>query len=240
SVSRQHAKIQHRIDESGDYYEVVDLGSVNGIRVNNLSVESARLRDGDRIQLGDVVFKFTVQDDVETQFHREVHRRIHYDQLTGLLTLTSFYQHLEAEMRQSTEDAVFTLAMTDLDGLKRVNDTYGHLAGAMVVEQMGVMIRGVLRPEDRGGLYGGDETILLFPRTHLAEAREVAERLRATIESRVFEHRGAQFGVTISQGLAEWPRDGDSLQEIVAAADKALYAAKDAGRNCVRYSGEPT
>jgi diguanylate cyclase (GGDEF)-like protein len=167
-----------------------------------------------------------------------VHRRIHYDQLTGLLTLTSFYQQLDAEMSQSTTDrAVFTLAMTDLDGLKKVNDTHGHLAGAMAVQEMGAMIRSVLRPDDRGGLYGGDETILLFSKTPIEEATQLAEHIRTTIQARVFEHQGKNFGVTISQGLAEWPRHGKTAQEIVAAADGALYAAKAAGRNCVRCVG---
>jgi pSer/pThr/pTyr-binding forkhead associated (FHA) protein len=69
SVSRQHAKIVRHLSESEDYYEVLDLGSVNGIRVNNQPVQSAQLQDGDKIQLGDVVFKFSLSDAMESQFH---------------------------------------------------------------------------------------------------------------------------------------------------------------------------
>lgn len=238
SVSRVHARIVRRISEEGEAFEVEDLGSTNGTFVNNKQVSSARLKDGDKIRLGAVLFKFTLQDSVDSHFHDEVHRRIHFDQLTGLLKLGSFRQHLAAEIRRLREDEIFTLAMTDLDGLKRVNDTMGHLAGAMTVEQMGAMIRKVLRPQDRAGLYGGDETIIMFPGTPIEEARKVAETLRATIEARVFEFGEKTYRVTISQGLAEWPRDGASVEQLIAAADGALYAAKEAGRNCVRLAGE--
>jgi diguanylate cyclase (GGDEF)-like protein len=141
---------------------------------------------------------------------------------------------LEAEIRKNRVGGRLTVAMTDLDGLKRVNDSHGHLAGRMVVREMGVMIRQTLRPQDRAGLYGGDETIIFYPDTGIPEAGAIAGRLRATIEARIFDHQGATFRVTISQGLAEWPRHGKTVEEIVAAADKALYQAKADGRNCIR------
>ena len=83
---------------------------------------------------------------------------------------------------------------------------------------------------------GGDEAIVLYPATTLDGAEKVAERLRGTVEDRVFEHSGKSFGVTISQGLAEWPRHGDKSEALIAAADGALYAAKADGRNCTRIA----
>jgi diguanylate cyclase (GGDEF)-like protein len=238
SVSRRHARIVRCMEGNEVYFEIADLASRNGTRVNNVPSERARLTNGDKVQLGDVLFKFVQEDPVDSLFYQEVHRRIYYDQLTGLLTLEAFRRHLDMAVHESREDRPFTVAMTDLDGLKRVNDTYGHLAGRMVVREMGAMIRQVLRAQDRGGLYGGDETVILFPATPLDEARAIAERLRVTVEERVFDYDGNTFKVTISQGLAEWPRDGRAAEEMIAAADRALYAAKATGRNCVKAAGE--
>ncbi|MBI5093819.1 MAG: GGDEF domain-containing protein [Candidatus Hydrogenedentes bacterium] len=238
SISRQHAKIVRVTSDDNNYYEIVDLGSMNGTRVNNNSVESIRLENGDRIQMGDVLLRFVLRDSVDERYHQEVHRLIHYDQLTGLLKLTAFKQQLEADIQKADSSTKFVLAMTDLDGLKKVNDTYGHAAGAMVVREMGQMIRDILRPDDRGGLFGGDETMLYFPNTAMDEAKAITERLRTTIEGRIFEMQGHRFQVSISQGLAEWPLHGNSMESILAAADGALYAAKAAGRNCIRVAGE--
>ena len=93
-----------------------------------------------------------------------------------------------------------------------------------------------MRPQDRAGLYGGDEAIMLYPNTPLAEAQVFAENLRLRIAALQFEHEGVPYSVTISQGLAEWPSHGQTIEQIIAAADGALYAAKGAGRNCVRLA----
>lgn len=236
SISRSHAKICRVREGEGEFYEIADMGSRNGTQVNSVRISRARLRNGDKVQLGDVVLKFVVQDAVDAEFYKEIHRRIHYDQLTGLMTMDAFRRQLEAEMDRS--DTIFSLAMTDLDGLKRVNDTHGHLAGRMVVREMGATLRRLLRETDCPALYGGDETVILYTGTPLGQAKDVAETIRKAIEARVFEFRGKTFGVTISQGLAEWPRDGHSPEELIAAADGALYAAKAAGRNCIRIHGE--
>lgn len=236
SVSREHAKIVRVEEKDGHHFLITDLDSSNGTRVNNLPVTSTRLRDGDKVLMGDVLFKFVLGDEEDSKFYHNVHRLIHYDQLTGLMTMEAFRRQLDTEIQRSLPGGRFCLAMTDLDGLKRVNDTYGHLAGRMVVREMGAMIRQALRPNDIAALYGGDETIILFPDTSLEAAKEVAERLREAIEARVFEHDGNTFRVTISQGLAEWPVHGRTMEQIVAVADQALYTAKAAGRNCVRVA----
>lgn len=239
SVSRQHALIEHISDGNEDYYTVTDLKSMNGTLVNNVPVSAARLNEGDKIQLGDVVFKFGIHDPVESQFHDEVHRRIHYHHLTGLLTLDSFKVQMDEIVSQvAGTERVFTLAMTDLDGLKKINDTYGHVVGSLVISEMGAIIRGTLRSKDRGGMWGGDETILLFPDTPLEAARAMSETLRQNMAAREFEYEGKLFGVSISQGLAEFPRHGATREEIISAADEALYAAKNGGRNCIRIAGE--
>jgi len=238
SVSREHAKIACVQEGGASHFAITDLGSSNGTRVNGALVESTRLDHGDKIQMGDILFKFVLRDEADARFYQDVHRLIHYDQLTGLLTMDAFRRQLMAEMRKSGVEGHLTIAMTDLDGLKRVNDTYGHLAGRMVVREMGVMMRHALRDQDLAALYGGDEAVILFPGTGLEQAREIAEALRRTIAERIFEHHGQTFQVTISQGLSEWPRHGRNVEELIAAADAALYAAKASGRNCVRCAAD--
>lgn len=233
SVSRRHSRIDLCEDAGQPCFVIRDLGSSNGTFVNGTRVERHALRDGDKVRLGDVLFKFTIQDEIDAQFHQRVHQLIHYDQLTGLLTMEAFRARLDTALRHRARSQPMVLAMTDLDGLKRVNDTHGHLAGRMVVREMGLMIRQSLRPQDLAGLYGGDEAILLFPDADLAAAAVVAGRLRETVARRVFDHNGHSFGVTISQGIAEWPLHGDSVEALIAAADAALYDAKAQGRNRV-------
>ncbi|MFA6245081.1 MAG: diguanylate cyclase [Candidatus Hydrogenedentales bacterium] len=238
SVSRQHARISFAAAEEESYFYLADLKSMNGTSVNNEEIKEARLQSGDKIQIGDVVVKFLIQDPMDAKFHEEVHRRIHYNQLTGLLTLESFKPQLAEEIAKAKPGTRFTVAMTDLDGLKKVNDTYGHPMGSLVIQEMGRTIRELLRTRDRSGLYGGDEAIFLYPDTLLDEAVEIAERLREGIASMPLSFEDKPFGVTISQGLAEWPTHGQTMEQIIAAADGALYAAKGAGRNCVRVAGE--
>jgi diguanylate cyclase (GGDEF)-like protein len=232
TISRRHARVVHARIDDRDHYEISDLGSSNGLFVNGHRVDVAQLVDGDRLKIGDVILKFVVRDELEGEFFKQVHRRIHYDQLTGLLKFDSFLHALHAEIAR--DRGGFTLAMTDMDGLKRVNDTYGHLAGRAVVREMGVMFREVLRPEDVAGLYGGDEAVILYPCTPLSAAREVADTLRQTVAARRIRSGDHVCSVTISQGLAEWPRHGRTDEELIAAADRALYRAKADGRDCVR------
>ena len=232
-ISRRHARVLHLRIGANDFYEVADLGSSNGTFVNHSSVQHSGLVDGDTLQIGPVLFKFVVSDETEGAFYRDVHRLIHYDQLTELLTMDSFLRRVRPELLRTT---VLTLAMTDLDGLKRVNDTFGHLAGRMVVREMGVMFRSVLRTCDVAGLYGGDEAVIAFPETALGDAELLAEQLRTTVAEHRFEHDGNEFSVTISQGLAQCPEHGRTAEKLISAADRALYAAKAAGRNCVRMA----
>jgi diguanylate cyclase (GGDEF)-like protein len=238
SVSRQHARILHSSVGDVDVFEIEDMGSTNGIAVNGAEVKSTPLQNNDKIELGDVVLKFVLQDAHEAQYHREVRRRIEYNELTGLLTLEAFKRQVGELIHNATPANPLTLAMTDLDGLKGVNDVHGHLMGSKVIKTMGEAIRDGLRPNDLAGIYGGDEAIIVFPSTRLDEAVDRAQALRERIASLRWESDGDPVQVTISQGLAEWPAHGEKLEALIAAADGALYAAKAAGRNCVRVCGD--
>jgi diguanylate cyclase (GGDEF)-like protein len=227
-VSRRHARLA--VGEAGEL-AVEDLGSANGVWVNERRVSRALLVTGDRIRIGRAVFLVTRDDAVEARFFHRVHRRVHRDELTGLERGDAILAAIESEINRGHGPLV--VGMTDLDGLREVNARHGHRAGRAVVAAMGTALRQALAPSTRAGLYGGDEVILLFPRTGLADAVDAAERIRSAIESMRVEHGTEQLGVTISIGLAEWPGHGSATPDLVAAADRALYLAKSGGRNRV-------
>lgn len=238
SISRRHCRVERISGDDGDRFRVADLGSTNGTFLNSVRVDQSDLHNGDRIQLGDVVLKFMIQDVADAQLFQEIHRRIHHDPSTGLLTIEAFRRQLESEIRTNARDGRFVLSMTDMDGLKGVNDSMGHLAGSYVIETMGQLIRDTVGVHNLAGLYGGDEAIILYRGANMATAKAMAETLRERVESFKWKFRDNSFRVTISQGLAEWPQNGLSMDDIISAADRALYKAKTDGRNCVRISGE--
>jgi len=123
------------------------------------------------------------------------------------------------------------IAMMDIDHFKRVNDSFGHAAGDAVLLQVGRLVRGNLRPSDFAARVGGEEFALIFPQTSLPGAISAAERLREAIAGAAFDYEGRPLPqVTVSLGLVELERSADS-QKLLAQADVALYAAKQAGRN---------
>lgn len=233
SVSREHACLDAVDEPGGRVVYISDLGSSNGTQVNGTPIVRTRLRANDKVRMGEVMFRFIENDGDERRYHEEVHRRIHMHELTGLMTRESFQERLATLFHESQEGAVHCLAMTDLDGLKPINDTCGHEAGSKVIGEMGDMIRRNLRSVDFGGVYGGDECMLCFPLTMPGEALKTLECLRTAIEQHRFVHGDKLFRVTMSIGLATWPADGASLDDLIKAADDALYEAKRRGRNLV-------
>ena len=129
--------------------------------------------------------------------------------------------------------------MTDIDFFKKVNDTYGHAVGDLVLKSIAKIIRGQLREYDIAGRYGGEEFSILLPFTKINEAQMVAERLRKTIEDKVIDiskvnpdSETKEIQVTLSLGIYEMQAD-DNEEELLKKADKALYQAKNTGRNKV-------
>jgi diguanylate cyclase (GGDEF)-like protein len=128
------------------------------------------------------------------------------------------------------------LAMLDIDRFKLVNDTYGHQAGDRVLEQIGRIMQRQMRPSDLIARYGGEEFAVLLPETSLPEAAAALERLRLAIgQCQTAIAQRATIRVSVSIGVAQW-RERWSLDELVQAADGALYAAKQAGRNRIELA----
>ncbi len=158
--------------------------------------------------------------------------------------LTGFYNRhqLEERIKQETSKAKrqntpLCVIMTDIDFFKRVNDTYGHAAGDLVLQTVSKTIRSKLREYDIAGRYGGEEFALLLPNTRTEEAIMVAERLRKAVENKKVdfskinsEKTNATINVTISSGIYEFKKS-DTSDDLLKKADKALYEAKESGRN---------
>ena len=160
------------------------------------------------------------------------------DALTGLHNRGWLDDMFEREIRRSERDGLeASLLMIDVDHFKNINDELGHLAGDRVLVSVGESIRKPLRPNDLVARYGGEEFSVLLPETALQNAVAIAERLRARIGEIDPGKTGEQQlpPVSVSIGIAEF-RSGDSLEDLIAAADAAMYAAKHAGRNCVRVA----
>jgi|CXWL01.1.fsa_nt_gi diguanylate cyclase (GGDEF)-like protein len=233
-VSRAHAVIAALPLGDEILYRLSDLGSTNHVFVNGSRVEQHLLRDGDKIQLGEVLLKFELHDAIDAKFHAEIRNRILYDDLTGLLTYESFKTALAWELERGIVTAKgCAVVMMDLDDFKKLNDSFGHLAGSAVLREVGAVIRSRLRHFDVAARYGGEEFIAYLPDTSSAEGWTAAERLRVLIAEHAFEHGGRRLPLTISMGVSHVPEDGRDLEALVARADERLYEAKRAGKDRV-------
>lgn len=137
------------------------------------------------------------------------------------------------------EGRVYSVLVADIDHFKRINDTYGHAIGDIVIRQVAAVVAESVRPSDRVARYGGEEFVAVLRDITLARAAEVAERVRASVEEAGLVHDGKPLPVTVSIGVAVvTPVDRD-VQDVIERADLALYAAKAGGRNRVSVSAAP-
>jgi diguanylate cyclase (GGDEF)-like protein len=154
------------------------------------------------------------------------------DGLTGIYNRRYFEMQIATEIeRASRYDGRLAIIMIDIDHFKRLNDEFGHLLGDEVLRQVSGVFGQQLRKVDVVCRYGGEEFAILVPQTSGGNAMEVAEKLRRMVET--YRFPGVPVKVSISAGVAEFPTNGRSRDELVAAADAALYASKESGRNRV-------
>jgi diguanylate cyclase (GGDEF)-like protein len=170
--------------------------------------------------------------------HEEIRMLALTDGLTGLYNHRHFQERLSEEFKKAERfSEPLSLILTDIDHFKKVNDTYGHPAGDMVLKGFSGIIRETVREIDIPARYGGEEFAIMALKADADEARKIAERIRKRVEAHRFEADGVSIGVTVSLGIASYPRDASSREELIERADQALYKAKESGRNrTVLYS----
>jgi len=158
------------------------------------------------------------------------------DPLTGLPNRAAWTEQVEREILDWQENGGhLAMAILDLDHFKRINDSYGHLAGDKVLKIVADQLRKRLRARDFIARFGGEEFVLLLPQTSPAAGAQVAEVLRAAIEACPFHFKGERVVITASIGLSTF-RSGERGDQVLKRADAALYRAKDLGRNRVEQS----
>ncbi len=210
----------------------------------HIGVMVCATRQPEQFQLNDIQALESVADILATavqnmRYVERVKQLAYLDGLTGVFNRRYFETQLVGEVTRATRyGKIGSMLMIDLDHFKAVNDEFGHLLGDEVLRQISTTFWKHLRKVDVVCRYGGEEFAIILPETSAESALGVAEKLRRATSR--LEVPGVPRPVTISVGVSEYPANGSSRDEVVAAADAALYAAKTAGRNCVRCAAQGT
>ncbi len=239
SVSRQHLRIEER---AGQHY-AIDLESANGTFVNGEPLHApVLLQDGDKIGLGRmIILRYTYQDEYDEAFQRQLYNAALRDGLTRAYNKRYLLERIKVELAfAKRHHEPLAICMIDADHFKRVNDVYSHPAGDKILIEIVRTIQGTIRQEDIIGRYGGEEFLLICRGIDAERCYVVANRIRMLIEKQLFSFNHQIIPVTVSIGVAAFPDAGiDSTEDLIAAADTALYQAKAQGRNRVNCYQPP-
>lgn len=165
------------------------------------------------------------------QLFDQVSKMASSDSLTGLANHRRLFEVLEMELQRSRRTGrSFALLLFDLDGLKKINDKYGHLTGSRAIKRLGVALKSNSRAIDTPARYGGDEFALILPESGESEAKQVAGRICEQLIN-----DGQEPAVSVSVGLAVYPLDGTTIEKLLSSADAALYRMKGRGEKKFRF-----
>ena len=229
-VSWRHARIEDR----GDAWVLVDLGSTNGSQLNGGRCGEGTLAHGDRITLGRTVLRFEMQDPLDQAYDAHLERLLHIDDLSGLFVRRRFDLELAKSLATATAQGKnLALLVMDMDGIKAINDRHGHLFGAYTIGETGRVIGEVLGDRGIGSRFGGDEFCALLPDHDQDQAFKLAEEIHAAVNAHAYARGGVTLRPGISIGVAAYPIDAGDAEKLFQRADEALYRAKLGGRNRV-------
>ena len=159
------------------------------------------------------------------------------DDLTKLYNYRYLMQYLEADVKRCLRyKKKVSLLFIDVDGFKRINDTFGHLVGSQALSEMGQIFRGVVRETDVIGRYGGDEFVIVLPETPLNGAMVIAERIRKKVEECEFIAQNLSIRLTVSLGVANCPKHTLTAEGLIKKADAAMYRAKELSKNSIKVA----
>jgi two-component system cell cycle response regulator len=232
-ISRRHSKIYK--SKGGEIY-IEDLGSTNGTYINGEQIVKKPLNDGDRVQLGrTTILKFSLSDSLEESFQKKMYESAVRDGLTRAYNRQYFDERLASEFSYAYRHFIpLSVIMLDIDFFKKVNDTYGHPVGDVVLRYLCATIMKSIRNEDMLSRYGGEEFTILARNTDAQAIITLSERIRIAVEAQVIPVSAGIIKITVSAGCATLEnRNYHRPEELVAAADEALYHAKKSGRNRV-------
>ncbi len=162
----------------------------------------------------------------------ELEQLAYYDPLTGLPNRRFFFDHANLILENSKRYGnPLTLLIIDIDHFKKINDTYGHEAGDLVLKSFADILRKSIRQSDLPARSGGEEFLILMPNTNLSQGKVVAERIRTKFQNSLIVYEGKEIRATLSGGLASYKEGVETVDDLTRMADKALYKAKELGRN---------
>ncbi len=239
-VDRHHAELQ--VDASETWH--IESQRDNLIIQNGkLLSESAIVKDGDRLELGSVSFKFRYFDEEDERYHAALRQLAIRDGLTELYNVRFFADALVKEHEYSfRKQSSLALLFMDIDHFKLVNDRFGHAYGDFVLKELAMLLTTKIRGYDLLARYGGEEFVFLVREETENSVQELAQRICKDVQNHVFNHAGIRAKLTVSIGYFWW--DGKdrstSSEDLLRLADDNLYKAKDAGRNCVVPSHPPS
>ena len=233
-ISRRHARI---VRTEGRGYILEDLGSTNGIFVNGRRVERVDLANGDRVQVGPaLVLRFGLIAADEEALARKLYEGSTRDALTQLYNRKYAGERLATEVAYAhRHGTLLSLVLFDLDHFKRVNDSFGHMAGDVVLRVVAAQVQKAIRTEDVFARYGGEEFVVLVRGIEHKSAGVLANRIRSCVERLSIPWESGTIKTTVSVGVASLSECGPkaTVEALVALADGRLYEAKAGGRNRV-------
>jgi diguanylate cyclase (GGDEF)-like protein len=217
-----------------DAVTINDLASTNGTLVNGMRIRTpVALMQGNLLKLGNCVFKY-VDSLLEVEFTESLHARGITDQLTGAYNKSYLIARLGFVIDTASEQRPVGVITFDFDNFKQVNDQFGHAAGDHVLHECSSLITtSFVRPTDLFARMGGEEFVIVLPDTPLEQATAIAERLRATLETRTFEYEESSIKLTASFGVCCSISAVEQPEFVLARADELLYRSKREGRNRV-------
>ncbi len=196
-----------------------------------MTMENMRKDDFDHLSIVAAQLALAIK---KAQLYQEVQKLSIVDGLTGTFLRRHFLERFEEELHRSRRHRVpLSFLMADIDHFKEYNDKHGHLVGDVVLRDIAHLLKEGVREIDLVSRYGGEEFSLLLAETSKESALQVAERLRLSVEKHQFKAYDEIGKVTISIGLATFPEDGQGTESLIDKSDRALYKAKQSGRNRV-------
>ena len=233
-ISRRHARI---VRTDARRYILEDLGSTNGTFVNGRKVQRVELASGDRVQAGPaLVLRFRLIAADEEALAHKLYEGSTRDALTGLYNRKYAGERLAAEVAYAhRHGTLLSLVLFDLDYFKRVNDSFGHLAGDGVLRVVAGQVQKTIRAEDVLARYGGEEFVVLVRGIEHKSVGVLADRIRGGVERLSIPWESRTLKTTVSVGVASLSECGPkaTVEALVALADERLYKAKAGGRNRV-------